>query len=88
MTSATTADDAPPAALVARPDLAEAALFHASFAIGCVIATVAVLAAFEPPGIGWHAGREAGDGRPVISRAAFEGWAARLLAERSGVHAR
>ncbi len=87
MTSATDTGDTPHAPLVARPELAEAALFHASFAIGCVIATVAVLAAFQPPGIGWHAVREAGDGRPVITRAAFEGWAGRLLADRSGRHA-
>lgn len=86
MTSATRTGDSPPAPLVARPEVAEAALFHASFAIGCVVATVAVLTAFQPAGIGWHRLREADDARPVITRAAFESWAGHLLAARSGVH--
>ena len=78
--------DAAPAPLVARTDLADAALFHVSFAIGCVVASAAVLAAFQPAGIGWHSLREADDARPVITRAAFESWAGHLLAARSGLH--
>lgn len=79
--------DASGFSIVARSDLAEAAVFQLSFAIGCVIAGAAVIAAFQLPGIGWHAEREAGEVRPVVTRAAFEVWAGRLLDARSGVRA-
>lgn len=76
--------DIPSSPLVARPDLAEAAVFHLSFAIGCIVAGAAFLAVVQPPGVGWHLVRDAGETTPVVTKAAFEGWAGRLLVLRSG----
>lgn len=69
--------------LVDRPDLAEVAVFHLSFAIGCIVAGAAFLAIFQPPGVGWQAARDAGETTPVVTKDAFEGWAGRLLVIRS-----
>lgn len=75
------------ARIVSRPDLAEAALFHLSFAIGCLVAGAALLMWPQPHGIRWHPVREVETAVPIVTRAAFDDWAGRLLVARSGFHA-
>lgn len=81
--AADTAPDLPP--LVARADLAEAACMHLAFAIGCLVAGWVAIAALQPPEVGWHEDNGDDGRRVVVDRAAFDGWAGRLLLARSGV---
>lgn len=78
----TQGDGKPP--LAGRPDLGEIACFQFSFALGCLAAGWVAIALLQPEDVGWNEAREARRQLSLVTQAAFEGWAGRLLAVRSG----